>query len=99
MKGTEGVKKGWDRQECLSRQMLPWIGPYPKNTDVRFRGSALCGAKCAALLETLSAKNGASLRRTEGNGRILAALGAGGLCLRAHLGGAAASTAATFRAL
>jgi hypothetical protein len=51
------------------------------------------------LLKALAAKNWTSLRGTEGDGGVLAALGAGGLCLRAHLGGAATSTSAAFGAL
>jgi hypothetical protein len=49
------------------------------------------------LLKTLAAKNWTSLRGTEGDGGVLAALGAGGLCFRAHLGGA--TTSASFGAL
>jgi hypothetical protein len=59
------------------------------------------GSRCterAALLKTLAAKNWASLRGTEGDGGVLSALGAGGLCFRAHLRGAATSASPTFGA-
>jgi hypothetical protein len=51
------------------------------------------------LLKTLAAKNGPSLRGTEGDGGVLSALGAGGLCFRTHLRGAATSASAAFGAL
>jgi hypothetical protein len=52
---------------------------------VRRQLELLGGAHGAALLETLAAKDGTALRRPEGNGGLLAALGTGGLGLRAHL--------------
>jgi hypothetical protein len=45
------------------------------------------------LLKAFSAKDRASLRGSEGDGSVLSALGAGGLRFRAHLRGAASSTA------
>src|ERR1700722_13611271 len=62
--------------------------------------SWLGGAHGAALLEAFPAEDWAALRRTEGNGGVLAALRTGGLGLRAHLCGAAATArACTFSAL
>jgi hypothetical protein len=57
------------------------------------RAAKSSGAEGAALLEALAAKNRASLCGPEGDRGVLSALGAGGLCFRTHLGGAAASTA------
>jgi hypothetical protein len=51
------------------------------------------------LLKTLAAKNRTSLRGTKRDGGVLSALGASGLCFRAHLGAAATSTSAAFGAL
>jgi hypothetical protein len=51
------------------------------------------------LLEALSAKHRASLRRPEGNCRFLSALRAGRLCFRPHLPAVAAPSTAAFRSL
>jgi len=60
----------------------------------------LRGAHGSALLEAFPAEDWAALRRTEGNGGVLAALRTGGLGLRAHLRRAASTAGAcTFGAL
>ena len=56
------------------------------------------GAESAALLETLAAKNGTSLRGPEGDSGFLSTLGASGLRFRAHLGSATTASAAPFGA-
>jgi hypothetical protein len=68
------------------------IVPVNLTSNLRFRATDLRGTECTALLEALSAEDWTSLCRPEGNRGVLTALGASGLCFRAHLRGPAAST-------
>jgi hypothetical protein len=83
----EGRRSGakWDRHKCLSQRMPYLIGPSILTASFRFGDAASSGAESAALLEALAAKDRASLCGPEGDSGFLTALGAGGLCFRAHL--------------
>lgn len=75
----------WDRHECLPHRMSSLICPYISTASFPFGDAASCGAESAALLEALAAKNRTPLCGPEGDSGFLTALGAGGLCFRAHL--------------
>jgi hypothetical protein len=81
-------KAKWDRHKRLSHRVRYWIGPVPTADP-----ASGC-AQCAALLEALAAKDGTPLGGPEGDGGVLSALRAGGLCFRAHLRGTTSASAA-----
>jgi hypothetical protein len=75
--------------------LLDSISPAALTSNLLLRAADLRGAERAALLEAFAAKNWTSLCGPKGNRGFLAALGAGGLCFRAHLGGAATCACAS----
>jgi len=73
--------------ETQDKPAPPGRGLITAGTAIRALGR--WGLGCAhgsALLEALTTKDRTALRRTEGNRRVLTALGTSGLGLRAHLG-------------
>jgi hypothetical protein len=81
----DDLEQKWDRHNCLSHRMLSLISRSMLMASFRSVDAASRGAERPALLEALAAKDRTSLCGPEGDSGFLTALGAGGLCFRAHL--------------